>query len=324
MDEGTRERTFSFTDLAPAHWFTNLAGSSVWISLYRIQRITQADLPLPRSFDLCDVRAHVFYGMLKYPAKITVVGFSEKELRFKTPDSLSKETEKGANLLLLTPLRVDGSSGDEARAKERTFAAVGLLAAVNGRNMVYEHLAEFEQHMDTSTTRVHAVVENPYVFTAPDLSAERLQLISTASRAINVLDSATQNRIRLSLRWLQSATHGGGGVDSFLKYWFAIETLGMPDTTNIVPLVESMARIYSISKDEARKKFLIGRLFGVRSQIVHNGLIIPIKDKLLQFLEAVYADLLYEQLGLATEHRAETLLSSKGLNLEDVLIAHGA
>ncbi|HKB64568.1 MAG TPA: hypothetical protein VKC61_01855 [Pyrinomonadaceae bacterium] len=98
----------------------------------------------------------------------------------------------------------------------------------------------------------------------------------------------------------------------------------MPDTTNIVPLVESMARIYSISKDEARKKFLIGRLFGIRSQIVHNGMIIPIEDKLLQFLDAVYADLLYEQLGLVTEHRAETLLSSKGLKLEDLLDAHGS
>jgi Apea-like HEPN len=324
MDEEIRETTFSFTDLAPAGWFTDLEGSSVWISLYRIQRITEADLPLPRSFDLCDVRAEVFYGTLKYPAKITVVGFSENELKFKVPESLSKETEKGANLLLLTPLKVDGSIGDEPHAKEKISAAVGLLAAINGRNMVYEHLVEFEQHMDARTTRIDALVENPFVFNAPDLSADRLQFISRASDAITALDSATQNRIRLSLRWLQSATHGGGGVDSFLKYWFAIETLGMPHTANIRPVVESMARIYGISYGEAQKRFLVGRLSRVRSEIVHNGRIIPIKDKLLQFLEAVYADLLYEQIGLATEYRAETLLSSKALNLEVLINAHGS
>ncbi|MBD0325807.1 MAG: hypothetical protein ICV68_05215, partial [Pyrinomonadaceae bacterium] len=121
--------------------------------------------------------------------------------------------------------------------------------------------------------------------------------------------------IKLSLRWFESALYGKGGIDAYLKYWFAIETLGMPSTTNIRPLVESLSRAYGISHEEAQQKFSIGRLFGLRSRIVHEGQIISVHQNLTKYIEALYVDVLLEHLGLASEHRAEDVIDDPNFDL---------
>ena len=125
--------------------------------------------------------------------------------------------------------------------------------------------------------------------------------------------------MQLSLRWFELALYSKGDVDGFLRYWFAIETLGMPNATDIRPLNESLARTYGISFEDARKRFSIGRLFGMRSRIVHNGQIIPIHQNLSKYVEAPYVDILYEHLGLTSEQRAAGVLNTAGFNLKQYL-----
>lgn len=61
------------------------------------------------------------------------------------------------------------------------------------------------------------------------------------------------------------------GVDAFLKYWIAIEIIAMPDSSNIKHLIEILADIYEIRKEDAKKNFGVGKIFGFRSKIVHHG-----------------------------------------------------
>src|SRR5216684_338281 len=57
------------------------------------------------------------------------------------------------------------------------------------------------------------------------------------------------HRVLLSLRWFEQALFDHG-IDAFLKYWIAVETVGMPDTSNIRPLIESLAVAYGESNDD--------------------------------------------------------------------------
>lgn len=321
MNQPGNEETLRLIDVAPSTWFTQSEGSSIWISGYRMFRVTRDDLLSgPKTFDLNQVRGIILYGRVKYPNSLELETTDDHQIQFTVPDPVFGETKEGTYLLLLTPLHVDGQQGNELIVKERIGAAVGLLSVFNGRNMVYERLFEFVTDMqDGRTVTLSPVTEHPLHFDAPDINEARLSTISEADQVISDLPELDRNRIRLSLRWFESALYAGGSVDAYLKYWFAIETLGMPNTTNIRPLIESLSRAYSLSYEEAQTRFSIGRLFGLRSRIVHDGQIVPIHQRLSSYLEALYADILNEQLGLSSEHRADRVLNDSAFELNQYL-----
>ena len=91
-------------------------------------------------------------------------------------------------------------------------------------------------------------------------------------------------------------------------------TIGMPDTTNVRPLNDSLASAYGIPLEEAHDRFAIGRLFGLRSRIVHDGFMMPIYGQLLQYIEAVYIDVLHQHLGLPCAKKAEKVASDPAFN----------
>ncbi len=83
-------------------------------------------------------------------------------------------------------------------------------------------------------------------------------------------------------------------MDAVLKHWVALETLVMPNTTDLRPVNEVLKRVYGKPMAEIQATFGVGRVFGLRAQIVHHGAIVPIDERLLRYLEALYADLLLE------------------------------
>ena len=104
------------------------------------------------------------------------------------------------------------------------------------------------------------------------------------------------------------------GIDSFLSFWIAIETLAMDDT-DIRPINETLARVYQVSVQEASKQFGVGRVFGLRSKIVHHGHIASIHAKLKLYLEALYSDLLFAELNLPSEYKTKSMLNDPEFDL---------
>ncbi|MFH1114783.1 MAG: hypothetical protein V1792_12780 [Pseudomonadota bacterium] len=102
------------------------------------------------------------------------------------------------------------------------------------------------------------------------------------------------------------------GVDSFVKYWISLETLAMKDTTKVRPINEILAKCYDLTVKAATNRFHVGRLYGVRGDIVHKGVSKGIDLTLKKYLEAIYLDVLFHKLGLPCEHRAGSLLESVG------------
>jgi Apea-like HEPN len=139
-------------------------------------------------------------------------------------------------------------------------------------------------------------------------------VIIDAYNHFDSLPSDLRNRVALSLRWFYSSFLAEG-VDIFLKSWFALEALGMGDRENINPLNECLAKAYGISVQKARQMFGVGKLFGLRSSIVHQGQILPIHANLSDYVEALYIDVLLERLNLPCERRAESILRGSDFDL---------
>jgi hypothetical protein len=320
MNRSEREHQINLPDVAPSSWFTTKEGSSLWISGYHAWRVEKDELlGGPKVFDLNQIRGVMLYGKLRYPRPLSLEVASQSQLHLTVPDLFFAETKEGSYLLLLTPLDIDGRRGDETAVRERLGASVGLLAAFSGRNLVFEHVCDFTFNLhDGSVTSSGQSAENPFHFAPPDVSQTKLSAVSEADKAIAALPEADENRVRLSLRWFESALYADG-VDAYLKYWLAIETLGMPNTTDIRPLVESLSRSYGLSYVEARQRFSVGRLFGLRSRIVHDGQIVYAHQSLSKYIEALYVDLLFEHLGLSSERRAGAIITDPNFDLKQYL-----
>jgi hypothetical protein len=285
----------------------------VWVSIYQAFEIPVSVLDsAPKRLNLGEVVAVLFHARLRYQALVTgrVEAVGDVGYAFHAEGG-PQEAREAIYLALMTPL--DG----ERSAKDRISAAAGLLAAFEGGAIVYQLLLE------TSVTAEGASIYsplfvNPESFGRPNMRDEYLHFIVEAAEKVAALPEVERNRVQLALRWFDMAMHDQA-VDSFLKYWFAIETMGMPDTTNIKPINKALAATYGISFAEARDRFQVGRLYDRRNRIVHHGDLQPVHLQLFDYMQAVFIDLLRSLLGLHPAHRIGRLLESGDFNLPEYL-----
>lgn len=312
---------FDIHKIVPSEWFDSTSGNSVWLSGYRMYRISNDDIPTgPKYFDLAGVRVFLVYGSINYLNSKSATPFLKEDGRaiFDT-SNFEVQSPVGAYLVLILPFERNGKPGNERETRSRISDIVGLLAALNGRNMVYERLFEYEHLLGKNEQGknerrvIGEVIINPFRMPVPEIRDYRLQFITSVDKIIGEKPPAQTNRIRLSLRWYESAIYDLG-VNAFLKYWIAIETLAMPDTTNIRPISEVLSSIYDLTKEETDQRFQIGRLFSLRGRIVHQGEQIPIRGDLLDYIENIYADLLFDSISQASERRTDTFLKNLGFN----------
>jgi hypothetical protein len=202
----------------------------------------------------------------------------------------------GTYLLVCTP-------GDK-NAGERTADAAALAAATLGEAVVYRQLFTnvFSTH-DSSVQVKGPTFGPPRNFPGPDLAGDTIRRFKDLYRALGSLSATDRARVQLSFRWFDEAVHAFN-QDALLRYWFAIETLAMPSTTNIRPANQLLAKAYGRTEAEIRDWIELGRVQKLRSDITHNGLRAPLDPRLLNFVAAIYADLLDATLGLSCRERA--------------------
>lgn len=218
------------------------------------------------------------------------------------------------------PFDKDGVEGNERITRDRINDIVGLLIAFNDQNMAFERLFDYVIVLDGKEKSVIGeVLTVPTGMPKPNLSNEQLLRIQNADQKIDSLDLPTQNRIRLSLRWFEAARHDDD-IDAFLKYWIAIETLAMPDTTNIKPINALLSEVYGLSNEKITETFHIGRLFNARGRIVHDGEQFRVSVFLILFMQALYVDVLFKVIGLQSEKRSLALIQDDELNLKKILL----
>jgi hypothetical protein len=300
----------------PASW-TEGEGSAV-VALYRAVRAPLDDYGTdPCCLDLGGVRVTLFWGTPSIPNVQTQFWFVE-------PDQMGWHVNQDGELqqtegrYCLFAARVAGDA-TEADARAALEAARGVLQAYHGRNIAYMKLFELMVGLASpSITLSTEAVENPFCLPVPRLLPTELDSFAQVARRIDETTGSDRRRLDLSFRWFASAIPLSG-PDAFLHYWIALEALAMPDSTNIRPVNRHLAHSYDIAVAEAVAEFRVGRLFGFRSAVVHDGSHEPVPGEVLRYVAALYADVLLDVLELPAERRARTEWQSSGPAVDEFL-----
>ena len=141
--------------------------------------------------------------------------------------------------------------------------------------------------------------------------------VDSFSTGIQQLDEGVKNRIYLALRWIDNAKHEQSSLDEFLKLWFSIETLIMPDTSNIKPIKEFLENAYSLDAETVSSTFNIGKICNLRSRIVHGGVNIGIHSQLIEYLKAIIYDYLCYLCKSGFESKALGVINNKEYPAEE-------
>lgn len=98
------------------------------------------------------------------------------------------------------------------------------------------------------------------------------------------LPAEDRRRLRLASTWYWRAIADPDPVTGLLSWWLIIEALEMPRSTDIRPVRLRLAEL--LGTDEDRWRQPVGRLFGIRSRLVH-GELEDVGSGALAFAEAV-------------------------------------
>ena len=280
-----------------------------WVSAYRAYRVPSGSVsqirPLIADFE--QVRAMFLRWNTPYQKPDqNLIEQKDGSLTFEPHPLYVYQTGYGMLLLLITPLPDDYDGNDEDAAKERVGLIRSVMVALLGRNATYKH--EFDVAVECAA-RIVGTGFFGYTTPAdetPMVNKEGMDLVSATLEKLSSLDDSTQNRIRLALRWNRRSFGDDriardtteGKVDDFINSWLALETLAMEGTTNIAPIKNMLAEIHSLDAQQAGDLFPIGRIYGLRGNILHDGQMQRLENGLIRFMTDVFSDLLLHILGL--------------------------
>jgi len=241
------------------------------------------------------------------------VKFGEGRQVSVSADHRTSTGELSPKVITLQP-HARAKSGSERELADRSSEYVSLLVATNYRNIAFRPIfRNILGYNDNSLSVYTPPFRLPFDLPKPDLSTSAWQRFQGAEKAWASSSEKTKRKIALSLHWHLKGIQADG-VDSLLSLWVAIETLAMA-STNIVEINDKLAKIYETSRERASSEFGIGRIFGLRSAIVHNGHRKTISTHLTDYLENLYSDLLMHELKLPTMQRARSFLASAKIDI---------
>lgn len=290
-------------------WFDRPEDASVWVSAYRAYRVPSQSVSRKRALfkDFEQVRAVFLHWDAPYLKPDQNVIEGKNSLPQFAPQPLYEyRTGPGVLLLFITPLPVGADMEASGAARERVQYVRSLMVALLGRNAAYRH--EFDVDIEFATRSVGSPSS---VFTTPEdetpeVNKRGLELVATALEKLSSLDSSTQNRIRLALRWYQRSFGDDRlvrdtkeeDIDKFVNCWLAWETLVMERYDDINSITHALADIHGREVQRIGELFPIGRIYGLRADILHHGQMKDLKQGLISFMTNVFADLLLHVLGL--------------------------
>jgi len=289
----------------PPHWLE--AYDHAWLTLYSIALGTEKEFRVAKRVDLSDSLILAFWGSMTY------LDASALSLRF-TPDGdviaqgdiSQRESGQGAWLLVIQPCNTN-SPKNEYILKFNASVLSSLIISVTTRNYAYSRVFDncISLKSDEATAASGPAL-GPHGFDKPLLSG--LDTFQQAAATLEQKPDADRRRIELSLHWYDKSLRSYG-VDSFLNNWIAIETLAMPDTSNVRPINIRLSEIYKLPLPVVAERFAVGRLLGLRSRIVHDGEDLTVFAPMSDYMRRLYEDLLHDVLGMTTNRLGELALA---------------
>lgn len=86
-------------------------------------------------------------------------------------------------------------------------------------------------------------------------------------------DKDRYKRFKLMSRFFSKALSDEIGEEKFLLLWTILEIFPMKETSNIAPISASLGKILDKDSAYVKEKLGIGKLYGLRCSLVHNGVL---------------------------------------------------
>lgn len=184
---------------------------------------------------------------------------------------------------LRVQLDADLSSQDLERWNFQVQAATAILVAMLDERIAQELLGEdliiFDQSGAVETAADHAMRVREYPPTSRVLASQRRAL-----RSLATLDLSRPDPTHAASRWYLRGAQEGPTPDAVVAFWIALEALAKPRYGTKVPRavrrrsdvgwVESAIEEAGITASDLEPS--IGRLAGLRAEIVHGGVEQPV------------------------------------------------
>jgi hypothetical protein len=194
-------------------WFDRPEEAVVRVSVFRVFRVPY-DTKAPTGLRVDLGQAIAVFTNINLPYFKIASGFDPRPDGSVVPkgELLGWEaTNRGLLLLLMSPMRSDGENLDpEAAVQYRIDATRAVIVAILGINAAFEQVCEFSINYEdvnrASISITSGAMENPGMHEVPDIgNHSAFEQIASILTGIESLDTPTQNRIRLALRWYQRA-----------------------------------------------------------------------------------------------------------------------
>lgn len=307
--------SFNPADAADSQWFSSGHHDALYIEAYELALAPEA--VSRKIFRFENIIVLIKSASLDYLEMAGVkIKFGEQRQVKVSAEHRVSTSEFSPKLITIQPhQRSDGNR--ESELAERSLEYISLLVSTNYRNIACRRLFVQIAGMQDGLIAVGgAHIRLPFDLPAPDLSAEALSRFPRCREKIDRSDPARKRKISLSLHWHIKGVQADG-LDSFLSLWIALETLTMT-STNVSEMNVALGAAYGIAPALASLEFGAGRLFGLRSRIVHNGVRKRVSADLTDYMECLYADLLVHELLGESLGRARELLRTKGIDVQQL------
>lgn len=250
-------------------------------------------------------------GIFEYPSNPEVFTFPGEQFRTSVQNIKSKDA------LLFICFKKANIETDDNSLKQEVGSISTIISLYFGCNLIRDQIAigltTFELHDQSNYSVTGALSAQILDFdlSGVNLSIGNHQNIGTLISSFEA--SPEKNKITLCANWYLKSFYLNN-VDNFIAKWIALETLCMEDSSNIYPIKLILGEIYGMTPEDAANHFCIGRIYGLRSEIVHNGYLIIFKPAILDYLGHIIEDCLNKKLGNNPANLAERTLANFDLN----------
>lgn len=291
--------------MVPRQWLESY--DHAWLTLYSIALGSRKEFKHTKRVDLAESFVFSFWGSMNYLDASTLALRFSPDGDFIVEGKISqRQSGEGAWIAVVQPCS-SNKPKNEYNLKVTASMLAALLISTTTRNYAYSRL--FDNCLSLTkdeATAASDVALSPHGFEKPRVSD--LDVFRGAADLLAAKPAADRRRIELSLHWYDKSLRSLG-VDSFLNNWIAIETLAMPDTSNIKPINVQLSGIYSLPVATVAERFCVGRLLDLRSKIVHDGEDLTVMAPLSDYMNRLYEDLLHCALGINTSRLGDIALA---------------
>lgn len=316
------ERTINYLDFIPKEWNLKSEEDKILTKCFIVINLKKEDIvnEFQKINILNDVIALFIYGKIKYlysgKCEIDKLFDCDRQIRSEVKN---KTTNQGLYCLLLTPFEVAGEKLNEDEINKKINQSLGILNIFAGKAISYAEIFTNILYYDRKRIETFSeIIENPNYFKKPNIEEKNLNYIQNICNNINKLSNTEmKNKVLLSLDWFFQAIKSKN-IDSFLKLWIAIEALTTGNKTASY-VSRKLAEIYNMNLKDSNNYFMFGKISGYRDKVVHHGESKPIKSELLDYLEGIYIDLLFNYLKLDSPSKSKKNREKENFNLDNLL-----